>query len=119
MTIEIAATMCKIPQKTLLKWIEYGRRGAVEYTDFVDMIDDERAKLSGTVLEYLYKAAFEEKNLDAIKFLYKHRLQKDEERFADRIHAIEDRVQEDVVAGLDQGAADEDLAAAEARLERH
>jgi hypothetical protein len=119
MTLEIAATMVKVPQKTLLKWIEMGRRGAVDYMAFVDMIDEERAKLSGSILEFLYKAAFNEANLDAVKFLYKHRLQKDEERFAERIHAIEDRVQEEVVQGLDESQAEEDLAAAEARLERH
>jgi hypothetical protein len=119
MTLEIAATLVNIPRRTLLKWIEMGRRGAIEYAPFVDMIDEERAKLAGTLLSYLHTAAFTERNLDAVKFLYKHRLQKDEERFAERIYAIEDRVQEEVASGLDTGTAEEDLAAAEARLERH
>lgn len=116
MTLEIAAVNCKVPVKTLLKWIEMGRRGAIDYTEFVDMLDEERAKLSGTILTFLYDAAFKESNLDAVKFLYKHRLQKDEERFAERLHAIEDRVQEELVATLDQGEHETDLAEAEARL---
>lgn len=119
MTLEVAATDCKIPQRTLLKWIEFGRRGAIEYAPFVDMIDEERAKLAGGVLEAIYKAAFEEKNLDAVKFLWKARLQKDEERFQKRIHEIEDRIQEEMVAGLDNLTSEADLAEAEARLAKH
>lgn len=119
LTLEIAATMCKIPQATLLKWIEWGRRGAVEYMPFVEMLDEERAKLSESVLEFLYNAAFNERSLDAVKFLYKHRLQADEERFQARLHAIEDRLQEEVVDKLDSTAEEADLAAAEARLASH
>lgn len=119
MSLETAATLCKIPQKTLLKWIELGRRGSVEYAPFVDMLDDERAKLAGTILTAVYKAAFESGNLDAVKFLYRHRLQKDEERFAARVHEIEDRIQEETIAAIDTVTAEEDLAAAEARLAKH
>lgn len=119
MALETAATMCKVPQKTMLRWIELGRRGAGDYVPFVDMLDEERAKLAEVTLEYLYKAAFLEGNLDAVKFIYKHRIQKDEERFAERIYAIEDRVQEEVLSAVDQAEAEEDLAAAEARLASH
>ncbi len=65
------------------------------------------------------KAAFLEGNLDAVKFIYKHRIQKDEERFAERIYAIEDRVQEEVLSAVDQAEAEDELKAAEARLEHH
>jgi hypothetical protein len=119
MTLEIAATQCKIPQKTLLEWIKYGRRGAVEYMPFVDMIDEENAELSGTVLSFLYRAAFTEANLDAVKFIYKHRLQKNEERFQARIHEIEDRIQEETVEVLDAKEHETELAAAELRLAKH
>ena len=119
MALETAATMCKVPQKTMLKWIELGRRGAGDYVPFVDMLDEERAKLAEVTLEYLYKAAFLEGNLDAVKFIYKHRIQKDEERFAQRIYEIEDRVQEEVLTAVDQAEHEDELVAAEARLERH
>lgn len=119
MTLETAATMIKVPQKTLLEWIKYGRRGATEYMAFVDMIDEENASLAQKVLSYLYKAAFAENNLDAVKFLYKHRLQKNEERFAAKVHEIEDRIQEEVVEALDQSAHESELAEAEARLAKH
>ena len=83
------------------------------------MLDEERAKLAEITLEYLYKAAFLDGNLDAVKFIYKHRIQKDEERFAERIHAIEDRVQEEVLTAVDSAEAEDELKAAEARLEHH
>lgn len=89
--IENAALVAGIPRKSLLLWIELGRAGHPEFTPVVQLIDEVNAKLSAEVVEPFFKAAFEDGNLDALKFLYNARFKEQESRFNKKMWEAEDK----------------------------
>lgn len=113
--IETAASMAGIPKKHLLSWIERGRAGDPEYSPFVDMIDEENAKLSAMIWENVYRESVERQNFTATQFIFKHRLEHHEKRLQEKIDKIEDRLEEEVAAGA-VPLSEEELTAMEERV---
>ena len=115
-SLEVAAALSGVPRKHLIAWVEAGRRGDPEYVKFIDMIDEENAKLSANVLERIYEEAFENKNFAALTFLYNNRLKRHEERMAKKLEEIEDRIEAEEAAGGTTKLSEEELQALEEKV---
>lgn len=115
-TVDTAAALAGVPQRVLLFWIEQGKRGEPEFVEFLSMIEEANTALSKLVLEDIYQRAFKDRELAAVQFLYKNRLQRGHERFAKKVEEMEDRIEADAVAGVGTVHSEEDLAALEEKL---
>lgn len=113
--LDVAAMLAGVPRTVLLSWVEDGRKGLSEYTPFVDMVDEEHAKLSELVLKDIYSMAFEDRNFNALTFLYKTRLQHSENRLRKKLDAIEDRIEAESAASTGNVLTEEELAEIERR----
>jgi hypothetical protein len=110
--IEHAAALAGIPKRVLNEWILQGRAGNPEFTSFVDMIDQQLAELSETILSPIVEAA-SSGNLQASTFLYNVRIKPHEERALKKQFAAEDELEtlQNTVNAHAEIAGADDLAA--------
>lgn len=113
-TVEIAAILSGIPRKTIYEWIKLGRQGHSEYTAVTDLIDHQTAQLSEAILAPIREEALENKNLSALQFLYKVRIQPHETRWNKKIDKMEEEL--DAADSLSDAPSEENVEAAEARV---
>lgn len=114
--LETACALAGIPLPCLLDWIEKGRLGEPEYVRFIDMIDSENSKLAKEVIDYMYNRAFTERDFKAMRWLYENRLKHREQRVQNKIDAIEDRIEKEVVLATGSVLSEEELTELEARV---
>lgn len=117
-TIDTAAALAGVPRRHLLYWIEQGRLGETGFVPFVNMLDDQHTKLSQFVLEDIYARAFKDRDLAAIQFLYKHRLQKQAESFQQKVMELEDKIESEAALGTGNVLSADELAELEASVEQ-
>lgn len=115
-SLEVAAAMSGVPRKHLLFWVEEGRKGEPEFVKFIDMVDEEQAKMSSDVMERVFEEAFGNKNFAALTFLYNNRLKRHEERMAKKIEEVEDRIEAEAAAGAATKLSEEELKALEEKV---
>ena len=80
------------------------------------MIDTENSKLAKEIMDYMYDRAFTERDFKAMKFLYENRLKHREQRVQNKIDAIEDRIEKEVVLATGSVLSEEELTELEARV---
>lgn len=104
--------MAGIPRTQLRNWISLGRKGRPGFVEFTNAVDEATSKLSSDIMEEVYKRAFEERSLPALKWLWEARCKPREEAAWKRELELEERMD-----ALDEEsqASEEDVAAAEAR----
>lgn len=116
--VETAAALAGIPKKILTTWIQLGRAGRQEFVPFVEMIDKANAELAEALITPIKKAALEEGNVRAAQWLYQVRCKRREDRYMDRLIAAEEAAEDAFLEhSVGDALSEEDVAAAEARLE--
>lgn len=107
--IEHAAALSGIPKRVLSEWILQGRAGHPDFAAFVDMLDEQLAELSSTLVTPIVEAA-KSGNLQASMWLFNQRIRPHEERSLKKQFEVEDRLEESqrvIEAHADVAEADE------------
>lgn len=88
--IEMAAVLSHIQPATLIEWFRRAIDGDPDFTPVLDMYLEETALLAKGVMTHVFKKAFEDKDMDALKFIYNNRVKRHESRFLDKLEGMED-----------------------------
>jgi hypothetical protein len=98
--IEMAAVLSQISPNDLLEWFRRALAGDPDFTPVLDMYLEETALLAKAVMAPIFKKAFEDKDMEALKFIYNNRIKRHESRFLDKLERQED----ERAAALAEGA---------------
>lgn len=88
--IEMAAVLSKISPADLLEWFRRALAGDPDFTPVLDMYLEETALLAKAVMAPIHKKAFEDHDMEALKFIYNNRIKRHESRFLDKLERVED-----------------------------
>jgi hypothetical protein len=88
--IETAAVLSRISPNEVLEWFRRALQGDPDFTPVLDMYLEETALLAKAVMAPIFKKAFEDKDMEALKFIYNNRIKRHESRFLDKLERQED-----------------------------
>lgn len=109
--IEHAAVLAGIPTKSLTKWLQLGRSGHKDFVEFVDIVDKVSATHASALIDMVTQAV-SDGDVKAAQWLYKQRYDQREKKLTEKWLELEEMIE----GSGESAPADEDVAAAEARL---